>query len=599
MILYLPAVLEYAGWRAVIQSISPSSEPAMVNGISAQSSPGVNNSSIRQTHRLIHFRTGSGGGVPLIAPDPGDLHHLVLTGKSLTFAWQRDLIDLPPDPDPSPDWLSFDDVAQVPAITPRSVLGRCRSFHSFETRPPPYRPARHGSRRRLTRLALNAPSPFPSKGSRHSTGLWLPALVRVAQSKEEIRSPCWWCRPAGARQRRGTLAAPRRGRGFPFQPHPRAALLHDFRFTMPLPADESDQDEPAWRPSTSARSNALSGLFPIGKCATRSPRRVSTSETGYVQDLLNNAGQIEKHTLCRAIAGDSKAPSPFPAELPHPEELMRNTTARTYHLLDADSSQHAAIVTATSGASLVIDGRRGRQKSDHRQHDRRFLAAGKTVLFRQRKGRSPGGVKRRLDDRQLGDFCLELHSHKANKREIVTELGRCSALPAERFQDHGPELDRLLQKPHAVEHLRPRVARSSRAARGQLLFRFTANSRILEKLHSVSHCPINRCVLAGRQLPASCHGTPTRLGIPGPSSRKGTKHPWHGCWPGFFTLLCENIRQRLGSLADHLGRIGAGLQPLSKLGFVQGDPTWSEWQKAVEGSKPAAVPAGSSNLAGG
>src|SRR5215470_6692134 len=50
-------------------------------------------------NRLVHFRTGRGGGVPLIHPDPADLwQRLVADDKPVTFAWQRDLIDLPEEP---------------------------------------------------------------------------------------------------------------------------------------------------------------------------------------------------------------------------------------------------------------------------------------------------------------------------------------------------------------------------------------------------------------------------------------------------------------------------------------------------------------------
>ena len=42
-------------------------------------------------------------------------------------------------------------------------------------------------------------------------------------------------------------------------------------------------------------------------------------------------------------------------------------------------------------------------------------------------------VEQRLDDRNLGDFALNCHSHKASKKEIVTELGRCLNLPGEEY----------------------------------------------------------------------------------------------------------------------------------------------------------------------
>src|SRR5436190_19592544 len=47
-------------------------------------------------NRLIHFRAGRGGGIPLVHPDPADLwQRLVADGRSVTFAYQRDLLGLP------------------------------------------------------------------------------------------------------------------------------------------------------------------------------------------------------------------------------------------------------------------------------------------------------------------------------------------------------------------------------------------------------------------------------------------------------------------------------------------------------------------------
>jgi hypothetical protein len=51
------------------------------------------------------------------------------------------------------------------------------------------------------------------------------------------------------------------------------------------------------------------------------------------------------------------------------------------------------------------------------------LATGKTVLFVSEKAAARQVVKRRLDASNLGDFCLECH--KANKKEVIAELGRC------------------------------------------------------------------------------------------------------------------------------------------------------------------------------
>src|SRR6478672_8577599 len=74
-----------------------------------------------------------------------------------------------------------------------------------------------------------------------------------------------------------------------------------------------------------------------------------------------------------------------------------------------------------------------------------LLAAGKTVLFVSEKTAALEVVKRRLDACGLGDFCLELHSHKANKREVAAELGRCLALGLEGHHDISAELRQLAE----------------------------------------------------------------------------------------------------------------------------------------------------------
>src|SRR5204862_264251 len=54
-------------------------------------------------------------------------------------------------------------------------------------------------------------------------------------------------------------------------------------------------------------------------------------------------------------------------------------------------------------------------------------------------------VKRRLDDRGLGDFCLELHSHKTNKHDVVEELGSCLGLTPERQRGIRDDLANLAE----------------------------------------------------------------------------------------------------------------------------------------------------------
>ena len=97
----------------------------------------------------------------------------------------------------------------------------------------------------------------------------------------------------------------------------------------------------------------------------------------------------------------------------------------THHVVDADSSQALAISDVANGRNLVIQGPPGTGKS---QTITNIIAAAisqsKKVLFVSEKMAALEVVKRRLDDLQLGDACLELHSHKTTKRAVLDELRR-------------------------------------------------------------------------------------------------------------------------------------------------------------------------------
>jgi very-short-patch-repair endonuclease len=98
---------------------------------------------------------------------------------------------------------------------------------------------------------------------------------------------------------------------------------------------------------------------------------------------------------------------------------------------DADSSQHSALIDAVDGKNLVIEGPPGTGKS---QTITNLIAAtmaqGKRVLFVAEKLAALEVVRSRLDRVGLGEFCLELHSHKSQKRKVLDEVD-------ERLKKHG------------------------------------------------------------------------------------------------------------------------------------------------------------------
>lgn len=95
------------------------------------------------------------------------------------------------------------------------------------------------------------------------------------------------------------------------------------------------------------------------------------------------------------------------------------------HIMDSDSSQTLAIHEVRKGRNLVIQGPPGTGKSQTIANIiASAIADGKTVLFVAEKMAALEVVKRRLDQTGVGDACLELHSNKANKRNLLEELKR-------------------------------------------------------------------------------------------------------------------------------------------------------------------------------
>ncbi len=121
------------------------------------------------------------------------------------------------------------------------------------------------------------------------------------------------------------------------------------------------------------------------------------------------------------------------------------TPANTHHVVDADSSQALAIHDVSQGQNLVIQGPPGTGKS---QTITNLIAAAivkkKRVLFVAEKMAALEVVKRNLDKIGLGDACLELHSHKINKKTVADELKRTLEVSEPRVTKLEDEVELLL-----------------------------------------------------------------------------------------------------------------------------------------------------------
>jgi very-short-patch-repair endonuclease/DNA polymerase III delta prime subunit len=151
------------------------------------------------------------------------------------------------------------------------------------------------------------------------------------------------------------------------------------------------------------------------------------------RDLETIKNNGTNHPIVLTLAGaDPPAPrdnTPSPLPTLVPQDL---TGARLDDVLDvrdqfavlpADYSQLLAITAARSGHNLVIHGPPGTGKSQTIANIiATFLAEGKSVLFVSEKAAALDVVKRRLDEKQLGVFCLDLHSERGSKASVYQQL---------------------------------------------------------------------------------------------------------------------------------------------------------------------------------
>ena len=137
------------------------------------------------------------------------------------------------------------------------------------------------------------------------------------------------------------------------------------------------------------------------------------------KDLEDHRELVEKSPLVRAYVGDRDALQDEISETRR-EEFDDATSA---DVLPADSTQKRAVELAKSGVTYVLQGPPGTGKS---QTIVNIIAAliqeKKKILFVSQKMAALNVVQKRLDEIGLGRYCLNLHTYKGNKREIVKQL---------------------------------------------------------------------------------------------------------------------------------------------------------------------------------
>lgn len=151
---------------------------------------------------------------------------------------------------------------------------------------------------------------------------------------------------------------------------------------------------------------------------------VSFLKISMYKDLLNNEADIKNNPIIQAFAGDASAlNADIISEIDFDHDKEKAT--ELYQVIDADSSQQDAILLSQKGVSFVMQGPPGTGKSQTITNIiAQGLADGKKILFVSEKMAALEVVHRRLEEVHLADFCLALHSYKANKKDILDQLGQ-------------------------------------------------------------------------------------------------------------------------------------------------------------------------------
>lgn len=140
------------------------------------------------------------------------------------------------------------------------------------------------------------------------------------------------------------------------------------------------------------------------------------------QDLKANAETIAKSNNVRTMMGEGDAVT-GESDYDDPNIAPEFDLMELHNVVDADSSQSEAIEMAKEGKSFVLQGPPGTGKSQTITNIvAEFLSDGKTVLFVSEKLAALSVVYEKLKKAGLDEFCLELHSHKANKKQVIDEL---------------------------------------------------------------------------------------------------------------------------------------------------------------------------------
>ena len=281
---------------------------------------------------------------------------------------------------------------------------------------------------------------------------------------------------------------------------------------------------------------------------------LSFSKFAMYQDLEDHRELFLQHPIIRMLTGLAADLVDADISVPSAERLDAETTpSNTFHVLDADASQHEAIEAAKRGRHLVIQGPPGTGKSQTITNIiAEFLANGQSVLFVSEKMAALQVVHKRLAEAGLSDFCVLLHSDATQRGPIIQSLARMLDLADEPTyapmpMDSPMDSDRIIRlREQLNEYVRALHSNSNPLgktvfhAHGQVAIRQNA-PRLTFTIDDVGHLDHNRLVTMDEAIQQLIPVAGVVL--------EASTHPWRHCTiPEYTFSISDDLASWLSQL---------------------------------------------------
>lgn len=280
-------------------------------------------------------------------------------------------------------------------------------------------------------------------------------------------------------------------------------------------------------------------------------------------DIHNNADKLSRNKIVSSlISGKMELPPPVEAD----EDINLDEKYKAQDIalpIGADASQLEAICSAVQGKSFILHGPPGTGKSQTITNIiANALYNGKKVLFVAEKMAALQVVQRRLEMIGLAPFCLELHSNKTKKSNILSQLKRTTEV----VKVKSPEA--FMQEAEQINELRRELngyinSLHEKRGIGMSLYDCFAKYADVESVRGEVKFPVKLYASMDYEMMRQCENAVAEFESICKAVGRAYGHPYAGCHlERYSDELKEEIRSAAGELASRIGRYMQSLKDM-------------------------------------